>query len=1409
MTIRVMYGALFLLTCLFSGCDGMNGCAGGGPPFPDKDKVHSAIQVRITESGLVTVGDTITPIIKDALPPELTSCLPGASGSASFIEWRYCNMETCSNGEIGCDINISVGDVDLVAVEPNSVRASVTLDQLSLRFDVGADPIIDCNIAIDGPDVPVNMDVIFTTPEPQRNLGIVVSDASYELTDITIRLESNDGALGGLCEVLDGAFNIPVLRDLVLGLVGTAIDNVLIVAFQGVINEFICLKCEGEEDPLCTSQGGACVLGSCIREDLTCITRPLGVEGESNLGDLVSSVTPGLDAPMSYFVNPGSYATIQEEGLSLGVIAGTTASLNRCVPPALSPGSEEPPRATALNGNRTPLGDEYDIGLAISQTLIDQAMWSLYNSGVMCLGITSATVQQLNSGTLGILLPTLSKITRGPAPIAITLSPQIPPSAIIGENRLAPPDANGDRELEEPLLTLDWPDLWLDFHAFMEGRWTRIFSLKAHVVLPLGVTFSPEGGLIPLLGDLNAALTEIEVINDHILLDDTTRISTLLPAVTGPLIGGALSSLSDPIALPEILGFSLAPQEGSVRGISEADEDFIAIFADLVQVTPPEVGMSGMSMNGMGMEGMGSGRPLPESSWRPNLPRGLQVSLSDHVKSAQAVAAQRLSESGDNSYAPQTSVRSVVVDPVDTFITLRSVQAPPIETWIEGQRAQLPSITLNLSGQSSSERPLEYSWQVDQKGWRPFTTATELTLDDPAFMLPGEHVIEVRARRVGDHYSLDPDPASISVTLYEVPSEETFQEVEPKGLVGRVDPATLGEASSSGCACDVSTSSRSTNSPFILGLFALFLSLRPKRWRTPFHRSTRSLSLLICVLVPFSGCDEKTKKPRKDPNVNCDQCGPNQLCVEQACVTLACTEDASLCDQLECETGDGECSEEGICQCSDTPLCPGGCGENEYCCYQSNQCELPPPPCEGSAAMLNCEPGFEPGAIERGRVNPNSCSLEGEVCECIESQPLEITSIGRFSDLAVDTTRNRTWVSGYVTDFGDLVVGSLAADGLIKWTWVDGVPNDGAVVAGPSGDRGGVEEAGEDVGQYTSLVIDDAGRVHVAYFDVSQRRLKYALGSPDDAAEVRWYVMTLDDGEDMQTSQVRSENTGAGWFTDITLDSLQRPIIIYRAQTEVMNPEGEAEVQTSVRVITASEAAPTSSSLWGAPRLLHTVLPPPELVSVGYPEGTGLYNSLTRTPRGLAAAWYDRSGGDLWVSETGNDTNMWGEPELIAGWSHPERRGDLGANVNLASDAQGNLHLCFQDGATDTLRYLSPNLERDEEVDDGVRLGIDGREHALHVVGEDCRISFDDRGRVLISYQDSTGHDLVVSRRDDAGSWLRVIVRGPTLDDRQSASGFYARSISLGSEMVLSHYLFDHQAEPPREYLEVINIPSP
>lgn len=71
-------------------------------------------------------------------------------------------------------------------------------------------------------------------------------------------------------------------------------------------------------------------------------------------------------------------------------------------------------------------------------------------------------------------------------------------------------------------------------------------------------------------------------------------------------------------------------------------------------------------------------------------------------------------------------------------------------------------------------------------------------------------------------------------------------------------------------------------------------------------------------------------------------------------------------------------------------------------------------------------------------------------------------------------------------------------------------------------------DTGGSVGVYNSLQVDSTGRVHIAYYDVSNRHLKYAL-----YASSAWTLQTVD----------AANYTGS--FCCLGLDSADRPRIIY------------------------------------------------------------------------------------------------------------------------------------------------------------------------------------------------------------------------------------------------------------------------
>jgi hypothetical protein len=318
----------------------------------------------------------------------------------------------------------------------------------------------------------------------------------------------------------------------------------------------------------------------------------------------------------------------------------------------------------------------------------------------------------------------------------------------------------------------------------------------------------------------------------------------------------------------------------------------------------------------------------------------------------------------------------------------------------------------------------------------------------------------------------------------------------------------------------------------------------------------------------------------------------------------------------------------------------------------------------------------------------------------------------------------------------------------------------------------------------------------VAYFDQTHQRLKYALGRLINNEQWSWVVYPIEDQ--------------AGWWVDLSLDPQGRPLLVYRALGDLQMQEDQEMQTTFVRYRQAQNGNPLSLQDWSDSQAIHQLDYPTDMVSLTYPEGTGLFNSTTWNSQGEAViSWYDRSGGNLWISQ--GDGVFFAEPEVVAGWSHDQRKGDLGINVHARFDRQDGLHFCYQDGQTDTLRYLAPSLDRDELVDSGVRVDTDGRRNAIHVVGDDCSVHFDSRGRPLILYQDATAHALLLARRDESGNWLKVTLRSPqdTTEGGQKASGFFAQGAVKGVEMWISHQVYSHQTDNPLQFIEFFSTPTP
>jgi hypothetical protein len=1409
-----LYQICFLL--FLSACNqGVSGCSSSEVNFEAKDKIHGAIQVRLTQEGLNFLGNQVSPIVQEALPDSLSTCLSGNND--------YCNQNQCADGSTGCPVSLSIADVDLLAVEPDRIRAMLTLDRLDLLLDVSR---INCNIHITSNQFPVGVDLALSTPEPERNLRFKLDQVSYQLSNLDFDLQGN-----ALCNGIGDVISIPIVGDLILGLVQSALNNVLIGALQLVLNQTLCIACDSpENENACQRAGGQCLLGQCIDPNAfgACMPKAIGLTGSLDLGDLLQSISPSASGSIDYFVSPGSYVKVEQEGLSMGVIGGMNTILNRCVAGVTPPPVTEVPKAEAFSSNQDPSGRRYDIGIGVSQRFIDRALWSVQQSGALCLGISGENIEMLNTRTLQVLLPSLSKVTHGAAPVAVVLAPQSVPALKLGKNIVTQLNIEQDPMVQEPLFTLSWEDLWIDFYGFADDRWFRLFSLKADLSFPLALDFDPTGKVIPMPGDINNALSNIEVANGEILLDDPNRIAMFLPTLIGPLIGGALSSLTDPIALPSLMGIQLVPSAGSITGINENGMDFLAIYADLERA-PTEM------MNGSGNKSLGF------------------ATVSREV---------------------QTEVELSEIIAID-----------PNKTLIDGIRSHLKVML-----PSSRDEQLEYSWQIDQQAWHPFVKPlaqeTHLLIEDPALFVQGKHQLQIRARRIGDIQSLDQTPTTIDFIIDALPpmltliaqdqssvlieaedlisrqenlkmryrwdgqswqeattdqrlslaleadatqkaylakwsvavegdlleveiQDEAGQitskaisfETKTQNLIGRADPNQAPSSGAGGCAChQLPTNhahphwSEKDFLPFIL------LVLFSRRVRQTLLRAIKKINLNLLLLLIASylqiACEDQNKKPSKDivlgdQGIGCEACLANQVCIDQKCQSQSCSFNPSICDTMSC--GDGQkvqCGTQGVCECVNQPLCPEGCEEGKYCCFQRNACETV---AQGTCPSLNCPIGQTEVVVNAGEMDSDQCALVDFSCECQPLPDLPIGAVGRYSDLFV--TEQKAYLSAYSDDYGDLVVGIGTPNDGLKWMWVDGIPADGMVAGNLTGPRNGIKTAGANVGKYTSLVVDASKNIHVVYTDVDQNALKYALG-------------TLSGNAYTWQNYVLAEN--AGQWADLQLIPNGNALsLVYRKV--LASTAGKIPTQIIYRA--SKNLSPATVGDWQDEQVLQTVEYDETLVISTYPEGTALFNDHHWAQDGskLGVSWYDRSGGNFYFVEgqRQDESMTFSEVQLLAGWLHETRKADMGANGAFAFDAQNQAHFCYQDGSKDNLRYLAPALNIDEVIDDGIRLATDDREQSLHIVGDDCEVQFDNQGRLIVIYQDSTSHELLLSQRDTNGNWTRIYLRqrdlsGTTYMGRNY--GFFAKSQWNGSDLWISHYVYDTLTTPASQGVELFSF---
>ena len=439
-----------------------------------------------------------------------------------------------------------------------------------------------------------------------------------------------------------------------------------------------------------------------------------------------------------------------------------------------------------------------------------------------------------------------------------------------------------------------------------------------------------------------------------------------------------------------------------------------------------------------------------------------------------------------------------------------------------------------------------------------------------------------------------------------------------------------------------------------------------------------------------------------------------------------------------------------------------------------------------------------------GAMFVQSCSCGSNPCGSQACEPGELApgEIGRFNSVATDGTR--TVAATYDLIYGDLVLVDIAADQTQTFAVVDGVP-EATPKFDPATYRGGIVDAGTDVGWWTSVALTN-GKANIAYYDRDNAALKFAV----EESKGKFRTMTVEDDDTIEI----------GAYASLIVDASGVPAIAYLA-TKVAGADGA--LKTELRLARATRAAPGESD-WtisvivnsdascagacgsGRACVVAATAAPlqacaattsdcaaacatgqacvatmcrevfAEPATVDMPTGSGLFVTLLGLSDGrLAAVYYDRNRTALVVaSETASGSSQFTETVL-------DESGDRGMWASAVADGT-TIHIAYQDALIDAVYYTSWNgtVTPPQLVDDGAR-----NNDRAHPVGASATIVL--RGGLpTIVYQDGMNADLMLAQRSGMTWSASPLAPGSPLD------GFHV----AGTGATLVWGALDHTTDP-------------
>lgn len=601
---------LGLIACGFvaASCDfgiggATDGCASvkqGNYDFPVKRVVDGALAVRATQTGLDAITLHVRELVLGFFHADANgrALIPLSSlGIGSFYT---------SLGPFDANVRDLVVAVDFSALQVRLVpgsspaRLEISIENAVVSLADGAvSGAIDaflftgnaaCRLA-DGPNGHTALLSMRLALElDSDSFGVVqihVLPSTFDLQDLAISIETDCSlyeCLDGLTPPDDGeCFECETICPVVD--LGASLASLVRSLFDGLIDQLLNLLAD---------ELANLVLDQALNG------KPLAIEGTLDLASMLGPLLSWMQSvkPLGILARPadeGFKVTGSGGALGLDVVLDAGLDSTGTPHPCVGTTGEDPHYEAAVRPILTgyaQLADgtsvSYDVAFAVSDAIVNEAIWALWKSGTLCIDASTDDLATLTSGrllvtagTLDLLLPGLAGIAGKDAPIRISILPKL--------QHTPNPIAFGSGEAGSPTLTITLAESDVALEALVGDAWLRLITFRADLVL--GADVAP---VLPLSeGKLEIRVAKVEVAN-LALPSNAIFKEAHLDLIAPFVVDLALGFLADqPITidlgtkqLGAALGIPIAPVVKAL-GPADAARRWLGVYMGLEYV-PPE-----------------------------------------------------------------------------------------------------------------------------------------------------------------------------------------------------------------------------------------------------------------------------------------------------------------------------------------------------------------------------------------------------------------------------------------------------------------------------------------------------------------------------------------------------------------------------------------------------------------------------------------------------------------------------------------------------------------------------------------------------------------------------------------------------------------------------------------------------